>query len=209
MTFYIFVLMVLFLLCIIIRLTFPELKGKLGEIKVASILKSLGSDFIVLNDVMLNTDNVTSQIDHIVLSEYGIFVIETKNYKGWIFGNEKSENWQQIIYDRKYSFRNPVKQNKSHVFALKKVLKDYSFIEYHSIVAFTGSAELKNIDSSVPVVYAEYLNTVIMDRCIQKSLTKDQLINIKSILEASDIKDKKSKQNHIQNIRQSRISTFK
>ena len=64
----------------------------------------------------------TSQIDHLVLSEYGIFVIETKRYKGWIFGSEKAENWTQVIFKEKHQFRNPVKQNWSHVYALKSVL---------------------------------------------------------------------------------------
>lgn len=54
-------------------------------------------------------------IDHVVISKYGVFVIETKNYRGWIIGNEKSEYWTQVIYKRKERLYNPIKQNYGHI----------------------------------------------------------------------------------------------
>ena len=115
------------LIYIILRIYSPKIKGSFGEAKVNTKLNFLGKDYIVLNDILIKSSNgYTSQIDELVLSEYGIFVIEIKNYKGWIFGNERSENWTQVIYKEKFTFRNPIKQNWSHIYALKNVLSKYS-----------------------------------------------------------------------------------
>jgi hypothetical protein len=77
-------------------------KGVIGESKVARQLNKLQNDeYKVLNDILVETDRGTSQIDHIVLSIFGIFVIESKNYKGWIHGSENSEYWIQTIYKKK------------------------------------------------------------------------------------------------------------
>lgn len=75
----------------------PDNIGKAGEKRVARKLDWLPKEYIILNDIMLPTQYGTTQIDHIVVSPYGIFVIETKNYKGWIFGHENSEEWKQSL----------------------------------------------------------------------------------------------------------------
>lgn len=54
----------------------------------------------MLNDIMLPTEKGTSQIDHVIISSYRVFVIETKNYSGWIHGSENSEDWMQTIYSQ-------------------------------------------------------------------------------------------------------------
>ena len=76
------------------------------------------------------------QIDHVVVSIYGIFVIETKNYSGWIFGDENSQYWAQVIYKTKNRFYNPILQNRGHIKALQGLLQDYSHIRYIPIVVF-------------------------------------------------------------------------
>lgn len=110
---------------IILKLKSPSIKGSVGEFHVAVRLKFLNAEnYKVLNDVLLkNKSGRTSQIDHVIVSPYGIFVIETKNYKGWIFGNEKSENWTQVIYKKKYLFKNPVKRNLSLLFNSERIIK--------------------------------------------------------------------------------------
>ena len=85
-------------------------KGKIGENKVSRALcANLDKEYCFLNDVII-PDNIggTTQIDHIVLSPYGIFVIETKNLKGWIFGNTDSKMWMQQIFNEKHQFYNPI-----------------------------------------------------------------------------------------------------
>lgn len=73
------------------------------------MLRKLGDEYLIYHDFYVEKkDGKTAHIDHVVLSKYGIFVIETKNYKGWIFGNETQKNWMQVIYKKKTRFYNPI-----------------------------------------------------------------------------------------------------
>ena len=103
-------LIIFFAVCIAVGFIWGKLetkvKGRIGEKKVAKILKSLPeTEYRVLSNVMLETSHGTTQIDHVVVSVYGIFVIETKNYKGWIVGSEYSETWTQNLYGEKYRLK--------------------------------------------------------------------------------------------------------
>ena len=101
---------------VFIRVYKAKIKGYIGEKQVSKRLRKLNKrKYKVLNNVLLKTANGSTQIDHVVISIYGIFVIETKNYKGLIFGSENDENWTQVIYKNKGKFRNPIKQNYGHV----------------------------------------------------------------------------------------------
>ena len=83
----------------------------------------------------------TTQIDHVLVSRYGIFVIETKHYSGWIFGDQKSKRWTQVIYNQKSRFQNPLHQNYKHLKAVQAVLDFVSPGQISSVVVFTGNAE--------------------------------------------------------------------
>jgi hypothetical protein len=85
----------------------------------------------------------TTQLDHVVVSPFGVFVIETKNYKGWIFGSEKQQQWTQQIYRTKHRFQNPLHQNHLHVKALMQFL-GFPANHFHSLVFFIGGAEFKS-----------------------------------------------------------------
>lgn len=124
-----------------IRMLSNKSKGKYGERKIQEILLSLPDEYYVFNDIILDEDGFYSQIDHVVISPYGIFVIETKNLTGWIYGNEKSEEWIQNIYGNKYYFRNPIKQNNAHVLAIKS-LYGLSSNQIIPIVVFLDGAKL-------------------------------------------------------------------
>lgn len=122
----------------------PKQKGKRGEKLVAGRLrKGLPDEYRILNDIYLPLpDGTTTQIDHIVVSQYGVFVVETKTYSGWIFGDEKSKEWTQSIYRKKSRFQNPMRQNYRHICALADNLgigKSY----FHSVVVFTGDCDFK------------------------------------------------------------------
>lgn len=145
-------IIILFIISFLIKKKYLD-KGKLGERSVAKRLKRLDNNkYKVINDVILKTSRGTSQIDHLVVSNYGIFVIETKNYQGWIVGSENADNWQQIIYNKKNFFRNPIKQNYSHIKAIEKNLKVNNKIEYISIIVFMNRCDLK-VNTTTPVVY--------------------------------------------------------
>ena len=117
----------------------PVLKGKFGEFAVSIHAKKyLTEDYILLNNCTLPDEQCgTTQIDHILLSPYGIFIIETKNYKGWIFGGERQKMWTQKIFKNSYKFQNPLHQNYKHQKVLETVLSDMVASEYlHSVIVF-------------------------------------------------------------------------
>ena len=185
------IIFIVLILVIVFKINSSKIKGSVGEFKVNTRLNFLGNEYISLNDILIKSSNGnTSQIDELVLSEYGIFIIETKNYKGWIFGNEKSENWTQVIFKEKHTFRNPIKQNWSHVYALKNVLSEFPNIHYFPIVVFTGDATLKGIESTVPVIYSNKLNSTIKNLSSEKCLSQTEVEKIKSILESVEITEK-------------------
>jgi restriction system protein len=122
----------------------PKVKGARGERRVTSILdQELPSgEYKAFHDVTLHTSQGPTQIDHIVVSRYGVFVVETKNYTGWIFGDARSKQWTQTIYGYKSRFQNPLRQNYKHTKAVESFLS-LSPRCVHSVVVFVGDAELK------------------------------------------------------------------
>lgn len=135
----------------------PKIKGYIGENKASKALKRLNTEkYTVLNNIELKIKGSSSQIDHIIVSNYGIFVIETKNYKGWILGYEKDKSWIQAIYQYRRKFYNPILQNQGHIYALKHVLKNYQYLRYYSIITFTKRATLKT-KTYTDVVYINKL----------------------------------------------------
>ena len=117
--------------------------ANMGEALVAqTIATGFRSPHVLLNNVTLPTGNDSTQIDHLLITEGGIFVIETKHYKGWIFGQRGDSHWTQVIYRHKSRFQNPLRQNHAHTKAVQALftLPAEAFIP---IVVFTGQAELK------------------------------------------------------------------
>jgi hypothetical protein len=91
----------------------PSVIGAAGERRVnATLSRNLDAqDYILLENLTLPTTQGTTQIDHIVLSRFGIFVVETKNMSGWIFGGESQARWTQVMRGHKAQFQNPLHQN--------------------------------------------------------------------------------------------------
>ncbi|MEP5569815.1 MAG: NERD domain-containing protein [Halioglobus sp.] len=119
-------------------------KGKLGEFLVKRAFKKHlnPESYAVLHDVTLSTEEGSTQIDHIVVSLFGIFVVETKNMSGWIFGGAKNATWTQTFHRQKFTFQNPLRQNFKH----QKVLNALTGLpdsKLHSLIIFTGSARFK------------------------------------------------------------------
>lgn len=121
-----------------------QLRGWFGEKKTTfSMWFSLNSDvYQRFHNIIIAGSNGTTQIDHLLVSPFGLFIVETKNLKGWIFGSEKQRQWTQVIYRRKYRFQNPVFQT----FRQKKVLSEFLNIDasvIHTIVYFVGDCRFK------------------------------------------------------------------
>ena len=98
-------------------------KGKYSERLVHKKMLQLSDEYTIFNNLLFESNGRSTQIDHIVVSPYGVFVIETKGYKGWILGGENSEYWTQVIYKSKHKFYNPIKQNEGHVRFLRHLFK--------------------------------------------------------------------------------------
>lgn len=116
-----------------------------GEMLVRRAIQQActGPNWHLLNNVTLPTSNGTTQIDHVLVSRYGIFVIETKDYSGWIFGEAKSSQWTQVIYKRKSRFQNPLRQNYKHIKAVQTLLDFIPSNQIEGAVIFTGDAVFK------------------------------------------------------------------
>jgi hypothetical protein len=121
-------------------------KGRRDEMAVKlSIERSLDSGiYTAIHDVTIHTPAGITQIDHIVVSKFGIFVIETKNMDGWIFGGPNTAEWTQSFPGgKKYRFQNPLLQNYKHTKSLAEFLViDHALI--HSIIIFVGNATFKS-----------------------------------------------------------------
>ena len=124
----------------------PRVKGRFGEVLVskATLRRLDPGRYKVFDDLVLPRPDGrgTTQIDHVVASPFGIFVIETKNFAGWIFGDENARHWTQVIYGKKCRFQNPLHQNALHVRALAAATELPPSC-FQNLVFFAGEATLK------------------------------------------------------------------
>ena len=122
----------------------PSVIGAAGERRVNATLnrKLDKQDYTVIEDLTLPTLQGTTQIDHIVLSRFGVFVIETKNMSGWIFGGENQARWTQVMRRHKSQFQNPLRQNYLHVRVVQDLL-GIRLDQLENLVVFVGSAAPK------------------------------------------------------------------
>jgi hypothetical protein len=116
-----------------------------GEARVSRVvLTGFGPpNYHLMNHVTLQMRDGTTQVDHILVSRFGVFVIETKDYKGWIFANAKHANWTQVLFKVKFKFQNPILQNFRHARAVQDLLDFLPPAAIKSVVVFTGEAEFK------------------------------------------------------------------
>ena len=167
----------------------PAVKGARGEKRVNRVLdRQLPSrEYRTFHNITLESSHGPTQIDHIVVSRYGVFVIETKNYDGWIFGDAKSKQWTQTIYGHKSRFQNPLHQNYKHVKAVQSFLS-LSPHHVYSVVVFVGNATFKtNLPDNV--TYYRELCPYILSR-------KEKLLDSMSVRAmASALEDHKEGRN--------------
>lgn len=197
----IYLLFVISIIVVAIYLKSAKVRGIRGERAVARRLDWLPSDeYITLNDLMLKNYGHTTQIDHVVVSLYGIFVIETKNYKGIITGGEYTDTWTQHLYKEKNTLFNPIRQNKGHIAAIKRILKDVYDDEIFSIIAFSGASKLRVSSESASVVYFRELRRCIRQYKKQR-MTKEQMNQVVSLLMNANVEDKDIRKQHVSQVR--------
>lgn len=122
----------------------PWFKGVIGEFKVNLEAKMFlnRTEYHLIKNVTLRIGDGTTQIDHIIVSKFGVFVVETKNMKGWIIGSPKQKTWTQKIYKQSRKFQNPLLQNYKHVKTIESIL-GLNDQQIHSVVVFTGDSTFK------------------------------------------------------------------
>lgn len=185
-----------------------KLKGFWGEFKIKMIMFFfLGSGYKKFHNVTVEFSNKkTSQIDHVVVSRYGIFVIETKNYKGLIGVDEHSQQWTQSFRRNSYRFYNPIMQNEGHIRAMKYLLRNKDHL-YFNVVCFVGDATFS--DRSLPECVTKSIWSAMwmLRKPRRKTLSKQEVQQI-----ASDIKKRRLPNNrrthkrHLKNVKATQAS---
>lgn len=153
-----------------------DAKGEIGEDLVLKTLEHLGDEYFLLNDVNF----YKTQIDHVLISVYGIYTIETKYYDGLIEGSEDDWEWTQSFREKKRRFENPIRQAKRHSIRLNKVLNEIGInIWVDSIVVFTRSdTNLSVKTEKVPVVTLEKLLPYLKSRETKPRLRSGDIFKI-------------------------------
>ncbi len=149
----IIILIILILLFFILANYFKDKKimkiGAKGEKIIAKILKrySIIRGYKVINDIYLPLYEETTQIDHILIGNFGVLVVETKNLHGEIYGNPSEKNWSQFIGTKKHKFYNPIFQNKTHIDNIRYIFNKENIynINIDGVVVFTGNKIVLNI----------------------------------------------------------------
>ena len=151
-------------------------KGWLGEIGISITAKIAlpSKQYHKFNNVTLETDRGTTQIDHVIISAHGIFVVETKFMAGWIYGSEHDRQWTQKFPNRSFKFQNPLRQNYAHVKALEAIFPDISQDVFKSVISMCGEHKIKTampVNVTRGVWYIKYVrsfkNKVLTDAQVQ------------------------------------------
>ncbi|GMO65133.1 MAG: hypothetical protein Ta2A_13180 [Treponemataceae bacterium] len=146
---------------IISRFIKSKVKGFTGEAKTDILLSFLdNSKYKIINNFMTKINGKSCQIDHLIISQYGLFVVETKNRSGWIFAGEHNDYWTQVNYKIKTKFYNPLRQNNGHINVLKHYLKEFSDIKYVPIIVFSSAVEFKTEVPSNVIYYHELVGMI-------------------------------------------------
>lgn len=179
-------------------------KGNYGEfLTYFSLEKMEGNHKLLTNLYVPKEDGSTTEIDLLLISESGIFVFESKNYSGWIFGNEKYQKWTQTFPNKKkYQFFNPIWQNNGHISALKNVMKLENDALFKSYIIFSERCTLKKITLQSENVKVIKRNSLIpnVKRDIAESpkiLSPEQVQVIYKVLRRYALADEVTKQAHI------------
>lgn len=186
-----------------------KLTGKLGELYTAKELKYVqlfGRKGRILRNVYVPKDNgETSEIDLLYITQKGIFVFESKNYSGWIFGDEKGQKWTMMLPNKeKHSFYNPVKQNQTHIKWLRNYIGEN--IPLFSIIVFSERCELKKItivSQDVKVIKRDLTYAAVRDIWDKNEdrLSDEEVENLYIKLRNLTKVSKETKEKHIQNIK--------
>jgi restriction system protein len=176
-------------------------KGWVGESLVSrkANLKLPPEQYHAYDNVTLPDGVGTTQIDHIYVSRFGVFVVETKNMAGWIFGAENQAQWTQTIYKRKSRFQNPIRQNYKHIKTLETRLQ-VPASKLHTVIVFTGDSTFK---TELPRCVCALANFADYIKSFSVPVLSDaEVAEIRGKIESGRLEDSRATRSvHIQNLR--------
>ncbi|MDO4373056.1 MAG: NERD domain-containing protein [Clostridia bacterium] len=184
-----------------------ENKGQFGEFATEYALtnNNLQGELIVLKNIYLPTEGKTTEIDLLMIHEKGVFVFESKNYSGWIFGSADQLNWTQALPNGdKNRFYNPIRQNRTHIRVLAEYL-DKPMSEFISYIIFSERCTLKSVpESTEDVIIVRRPDMLKKLRAALKSTpvkyTHDDMKAMEAKLRPLTERDAAEKQQHIEKI---------
>ena len=195
-----FLIVTLIVVILLIKLRNKKADQNSGEIEVSFVLSNIKGTKLI-EDLMVKREKGTTQIDHILISRKGIFVIETKDFSGKIIGSEEEKFWIQKLNFKENYFYSPIKQNYGHVKAVEEIIKIKNIS--HSLIVFTNKSNIKKVDSDTPVIQLKNLKKFIKKYKTEVKLSKDEIEEIYKLLKKKDINSKRAIRKHIKTIRKS------
>ena len=169
--------------------------GDYGELLVKSEIGfTVEKEQYVINDYILANGDKSCQIDHIVINPRGVFVIETKNYGGAIYGSESQQEWTQVLAGGNVTnkFYNPIKQNSTHVYNVIKIVGN---IPVHSLIVFVRDNAI--LVESEQVIPLSKLNLALQQGNVVLSVSQMEQAYAKLLINRSYI----STEQHVENIK--------
>ena len=158
-----------------------------------------------MNDLLLRDGDYTTQIDHLIISRYGVFVVETKNIHGTVYGADNKEFWSSYLPQRysrylgkaEYEFRNPLWQNAGHIRAIKKIVGND--VRVQGIVAFPNETELK-VKCTQPVLYWSGVMPYI-EQFTEAVLSDEEIVRLDALIRSYVDANPESRLEHVENVR--------
>lgn len=183
--------------------------GQFGEFSTEYALtnNNLEGELVVLKNIYVPYRDKTSEIDLLMIHEKGIFVFESKNYSGWIFGSAEQLNWTQSLPNReKHQFYNPIHQNQTHIKALSEFL-NIPTSSFTSYIVFSERCSLKsvpeNTDQIIIVRRPDMLKKLRMQlRSSVNLYTPEEIMQLVQKLQPLTNKSEAEKQQHIDDIKE-------
>jgi len=189
-------------------LTLPSTKGMIGEYFVKKQLEKLAKKYqgLSFHNIMLGTEDQSTQLDNLLVTAKAIYVIEVKNYAGRVYGGQYQDQWYQTIrYDNKRkssggrtytkthiaknSFFNPIKQNFIHINAIKQSIQSVQSLPLLNVVVFMNRGNITNVEMKDDTSYV--INRRHLSRLVKQ---KENELNTQSI-DLASIQDEFTKKN--------------
>ena len=176
--------------------------GYFGEALIFFELEKIPTYSKIMSNLYIPTEDGTTEIDLLYIAPTGIYVIESKNYSGWIFGDEKLKNWTTVLYKTKNKFLNPIWQNKKHIKYLSKILTN---IQLQSLIVFSERCEFKKLNVSDDIIIKRgKLRKHILKNSKNEVFSNQEIDDIYNRLKEYSNKSEREKNLHIEQVRKTK-----